>query len=233
VSSQHASANPKALYKKPVTVADVLASRMIVQPILHLLDCCVETDGAAALIVTSLERARQLKQHPVRVLASVGRVSRQFPDYFYGGRMTDLAVGRARELIFELAGVSPDDVDITAAYDCFTFASTMLLEGFGFCEAGEGGAYVSAGITALGGRRPNNTSGGQLCEGYTHGLNLVIENVRQLRGTVDDYCPNGLLGEHTFDYHPGRCRQVREPKIAMNMGWRTPASQSAMILARD
>jgi acetyl-CoA acetyltransferase len=231
--SRHASANPKALYKDPVTVEDVLSSRWIVDPVLHLLDCCVESDSATAIIVTSVERARDLKQHPVRILGALGRVSRGNPDYFYWGDMTALGASRARNVIFPMAGITPDDVDVTGAYDAFTFVSTMVLEKFGFCEPGGGGSYVSDGTIELGGRRPNNTSGGQLCEGYTHGVNLVIENVRQLRWTADDYCPGARDGVHSFDYTPGGCRQVREPKIAMNMGWRSPGSQTALVMARD
>jgi acetyl-CoA acetyltransferase len=231
--SLHASANPRALYPKPVTVTDVLESRMIVRPVLHLLDCCVESDGAAAIVVTDLQRARSLRQHPIQILASLGRVSRQNPEYYYWGDLTELGAKRARRLIFDIAGVTPDDVDLTAAYDCFTVSSTMLLERFGFCDPGGGGDYVASDAIRLGGRRPNNTSGGQLCEGYTHGLSLVIENVRQLRWQADDYCPGAAEGIHTFDYRPGGCRQVRSPSVAMNMGWRTPPTQSAMILARD
>ena len=108
----------------------------------------------------------------------------------------------------------------------------LQLEEYGFCKKGEGGHYVSSGIIELGGKRPNNTSGGHLCEGYTHGMSMVIENVRQLRRTVDDACPQAAEGVHTYDYAPGRCRQVRDAEITMNLGWAMPATGSALILRR-
>ena len=121
---------------------------------------------------------------------------------------------------------------MTGAYDAFTFTAMLQLEEYGFCRKGEGGAYVASGAIELGGRRPNNTSGGHLCEGYTHGMSMVIENVRQLRGAVDDYCPRAAEGVHTYDHRPGGCRQVRDAEVAMNMGWATPATGSALILRR-
>ena len=106
------------------------------------------------------------------------------------------------------------------------------MEDFGFCEKGEGGTYVSDGTMRLGGRRPNNTSGGHLCEVYTHGVNMVVENVRQLRGDVDDSCPVGEDGRrrHTYDYGEGGCRQVRDVNYTANLGWGTPAYGSALVL---
>ena len=91
---------------------------------------------------------------------------------------------------------------------------------------------MSSGAINLGGSRPNNTSGGQLCEGYTHGMNLVIENVRQLRHQADDACAGWQEGKHSYDYSEGRCRQVKGVELAMNMGWGTPAVSSALILGR-
>ncbi|MFZ1059963.1 MAG: hypothetical protein WAP47_12320 [Candidatus Rokuibacteriota bacterium] len=230
--SKHASQNPKAFYKERVTVADVLGSRWIVKP-LHLLDCCVETDNATCLIVTSVERARDLRQRPVCVMGVAGRVSKPRSDFaFAHGPLSRVAGYYAKDIVFPMAGIGPEDVDLTGSYDAFTFTTMLQLEEYGFCEKGEGGAYVSSGIIKLGGRRPNNTSGGQLCEGYTHGMNLVIENVRQLRGTADDYCPGWAEGKHTYDYSPGKCRQVKDAEIAMNLGWSRPETGSAMILRR-
>jgi acetyl-CoA acetyltransferase len=228
--SRHASQNPKALLTKRVTVEDVLASRWIVKP-LHLLDCCVETDNATALIVAPAERARDCRAKPVYVLGVAGRVSKPRTDFHWArGPITRVAGYHARERVFGQAGIGPQDVDLTGSYDAFTFTTLLQLEAYGFCEPGEGGAYVSSGIIELGGRRPNNTSGGHLCEGYTHGMSMVIENVRQLRGTADDFCPGAADGQHSHDYAPGRCRQVRDARIAMNMGWSMPPTGSALIL---
>ncbi|OGK83084.1 MAG: hypothetical protein A2X52_04225 [Candidatus Rokubacteria bacterium GWC2_70_16] len=228
--SRHASQNPKALLKDRVTVDEVLASRWIVKP-LHLLDCCLETDNATCLIVTSAERARDLRPRPVHVLGVAGRVSKPRTDFHWAhGPTTRVAGYHARDIVFGQAGIRPEDVDVTGSYDAFTFTTMLQLEEYGFCAKGDGGAYVSSGIIELGGRRPNNTAGGHLCEGYTHGMSMVIENVRQLRGRVDDYCPGAAEGRHTYDYSPGRCRQVKDARIAMNLGWAVPSTGSALIL---
>src|SRR5881628_2150785 len=200
--SKHASQNPKAIAKQRVTVDDVLNSRWIVKP-LHLLDCCLETDNATALIVTSAERARDLKQRPVSIMGVAGRVSKPRTDFHWAhGPISRVAGYYAKDIVFGQAGITPEDVDITGSYDAFTFTTMLQLEEYGFCKKGEGGDYVSSGIIELGGKRPNNTSGGHLCEGYTHGMSMVIENVRQLRGTVDDSCPKAAEGKHTYDYSP-------------------------------
>ena len=230
--SKHASQNPKAVQKERVTVDDVLASRWIVKP-LHLLDCCLETDNATCLIVTGAERARDLQSRPVYVMGVAGRVSKPRTDFHWAhGPITRVAGYHAKDIVFGQAGIGPEDVDVTGSYDAFTFTTMLQLEEYGFCKKGEGGEYVSGGIIELGGRRPNNTSGGHLCEGYTHGMSMVIENVRQLRGTVDDYCPRAAEGVHTHDYTPGRCRQVEDAEITMNLGWAMPATGSALILRR-
>ena len=232
--SEHASNNPKALYRNRVTVDDVLGSRWIVKP-LHLLDCCLETDNAAAIIVTSAERARDLPRPPVLISAVAGRVCKRRPDmHFQEGPITMVAGRHAREILWWNAGVGPEDIDVTGSYDAFTFTSLLQFEAYGFCQPGEGGGYVSDGTIQLGGRRPNNTSGGHLCEGYTHGISMVIENVRQLRHDVDDTCPLSADGRrvHTYDYREGGCRQVRDVEVAANLGWGTPWTGSALVLRR-
>lgn len=232
--SHHASNNPKALYPKRVTVGDVLSSRMITKP-LHLLDCCTESDNATAIIVTSAARARDLRQHPVLISGVVGRCNKPRMDSHYQcGPITETSGRYGKEILWSNSGVGPEDIDITGSYDAFTFTTMLQLEDYGFCKKGEGGDYVSNGTIGLGGRRPNNTSGGQLCEGYTHGVNLVIENVRQLRHDVDDSCPIGPDGkrQHTHDYREGGCRQVRNPQLTANLGWSTPGTGSSMVMRR-
>jgi acetyl-CoA acetyltransferase len=230
--SNHASNNPKAYYRSRVTVEDVLASRWVVKPACHLLDCCVETDNATCVIVTSADRARDLRQRPVYIMSAVGRANRPFSGgdaYYQCDPITRQAGYYGGRIAFRNAGVGPEDIQVTGCYDAFTFTPVLLFEGYGFCAPGEGGEYVSSGAIDLGGARPNNTSGGQLCEGYTHGMNLVIENVRQLRHEADDFCPPG---RHSYDYREGECRQVRNAELAMNMGWGTPAVSSALVLRR-
>lgn len=235
IHSQHAARNPKALYPEPVTVGDVLNSRMICKP-LHLLDCCVETDNATCIIVTSRERAADCRQPPALVRAVAGRVCKPRIDMHYQrGPIATVAGHYAKDILWPNAGLGPEEVQITGSYDAFTFTTMLQLEDYGFCKKGEGGAYVSSGIMRLGGARPNNTSGGHLCEGYTHGMNMVIENVRQLRGEVDDDCPVGPDGRrrHSYDYGPnGRCRQVKDAAVTANLGWANPGTGSAMVMVR-
>ncbi len=234
VHSEHASNNPKAYYKKRYTVDDVLSSRIICKP-LHLLDCCVETDNATAIIVTSAERARDMRHTPALIRGIAGRCNKPRMDMHYQAGPIDRVAGYyARDILWPNAGVGPEDIDATGAYDAFTFTSMLQLEDYGFCKKGEGGEYVSSGITRLGGRRPNNTSGGHLCEGYTHGMNMVIENVRQLRHDADDSCPVGPDGkrQHSYDYREGGCRQVKDIEVTANLGWANPMTASSMVMRR-
>mgnify|MGYP001361699804 FL=1 len=231
--SNHASNNPKAMMKQRVTVQDVMDSRWIIRPVAHLLDCCLETDNATCVIVTSAERAKNLKQTPAHIIGVQGRGTKPGGDFhFQHGNMGRVAGHYIGPRIFDMAGVKHEDIDVTGCYDAFTYTVMLQLEDYGWCKKGEGKDYVKSGVINLGGARPNNTSGGHLCEAYTHGMNMVIENVRQLRGTVDDYCPNAADGVHTYDYSEGGCRQVKDAKISMNMGWGTPAVGSALIMRK-
>ena len=232
--SKHASNNPKAYYKTRHTVEDVMNSRIICKP-LHLLDCCVETDNATCIIVSRAEHAKDLKQPLVQIRSVVGRCCKPRIDMHYQhGPISTVAGHYAKDILWPNAGVGPDEIDLTGSYDAFTFTTMLQLEDYGFCKKGEGGQYVSSGIIELGGARPNNTSGGHLCEAYTHGMNLVIENVRQLRGAVDDSCPSGPDGKrrHTYDYSEGGCRQVKDAELSANLGWAMPGTGSAMVMQR-
>ncbi|MYB21810.1 MAG: hypothetical protein F4066_10425 [Chloroflexi bacterium] len=238
IHSEHASNNPKAYYKQRVTVEDVVNSRMICKP-LHLLDCCVETDNATALIVTSVDKAYDYRNTPARILGVAGRVCKPRIDmHFQHGPISTVAGHYIKDIIYRNAGVGPEDIQCTGAYDAFTFTSMLQLEDYGFCKKGEGGDYVSSGIMRLGGERPNNTSGGHLCEGYTHGMNMIIENVRQLRGEVDCYCPQDDNGKriHSYNYaepsQGGGCRQVPDLEITQNLGWAMPGTGSSLIMRK-
>jgi acetyl-CoA acetyltransferase len=234
IHSEHGSNNPKALYKRRVTVEEVLASRLICKP-LHLLDCCVESDNGTALVVTSADRARDCRHPLVLIRGLVGRCNKPRMDMHYqAGPISTVAGHYAKELLWKNAGVGPEDIDVTGSYDAFTFTTMLQLEDYGFCKKGEGGDYVSNGTIRLGGKRPNNTSGGHLNEGYTHGINMVIENVRQLRHDIDDSCPVGADGKrvHTHDHREGGCRQSKGVELTANLGWANPGTGSAMVMRR-
>lgn len=177
---RHAAANPAAYFHgRPITLADHAASRWIVEP-LRLLDCCQETDGAQAIVVTSPERARALPHPPALITAAAqgaGRAQEQMTS-FYRDALTGLPETRvvARQL-WRTSGLSPADIDVAILYDHFTPFVLMQLEEFGFCAPGEAAGFVAA--DAL----PLNTHGGQLGEAYLHGMNGIAEAVRQLRGT--------------------------------------------------
>ena len=185
----NASRNPRAVMgKRPLTMETYLASRMIASP-LRLYDCTQENDGACALVVTTLERARDLKQRPVRILAAAqgnnpgwgtgALATHNMPVDQYGSG-NGAAVARQ---LYAKAGVAPADIDVAQIYDHFTGLVLASLENFGFCGRGEAGSFVEAGsIRWPNGSLPINTSGGHLSEAYIHGLNLAVEGVRQLRG---------------------------------------------------
>jgi acetyl-CoA acetyltransferase len=176
-----ANLNPKAFLRDDLTVEDVLASRMVSSP-LSILDCCLVTDGGGALLVTSAERAKDLRKPPVYLLgageAHWHRNISQMPD------LTVTAAADSGRWAYEMAGVGPEDVDVAMLYDAFTINPILFLEDLGFCEKGEGGTFVEGGRIAPKGELAVNTNGGGLS--YNHpgmyGLLLLIEAVRQLRG---------------------------------------------------
>ncbi|HEY7488196.1 MAG TPA: acetyl-CoA acetyltransferase [Streptosporangiaceae bacterium] len=189
--SQRANAvkNPRALKRDPITLDDYLASRWIAEPF-RLLDCCLETDGACAVVVTSAERARDLRQPPVLISGTVWGGGDSFLSGAGSGPDgTDLSVSEAARIaprLYGMAGVGPGDIDVAELYDCFTYSVIVQLEDYGFCAKGEGGPYVESGATRLDGALPVNTHGGFLSEGYVHGINHIAEAVSQLRGTAGD-----------------------------------------------
>ncbi|MFI9204118.1 lipid-transfer protein [Streptomyces sp. NPDC053048] len=195
---RHAARNPAAYFHdRPITLADHAASRWIAEP-LRLLDCCQETDGGQALVVTSTERARTLRHPPAVILAAAqgaGRAQEQMTSFYRDGfrrddgRCRDGLAGLpetavvARQLWAASGGLRPADIDVAILYDHFTPYVLMQLEEFGFCGPGEGGPFTASGALPL------NTHGGQLGEAYLHGMNGIAEAVRQLRGTSVNQVP--------------------------------------------
>ena len=176
---KHAQLNPQAQMRQPMTLEDYHNSRWIVWPY-HLLDCCLRSDGAVALIVTSAERARNLRQRPIYVMG-MGRANNSRGP-IYGNHMIELAAKESGAQAFGMAGINTGDIDVAQIYDCFTYIVLATLEDYGFCKKGEGGPFVSGGRLELGGELPTNTSGGMLSEGYVEGMLQIVEAVRQLRG---------------------------------------------------
>jgi len=189
---RHAAANPAAwFYQRPITLADHQASRWIVEP-LRLLDCCQESDGAVAVVVTSLERARDLRRPPAVVQAAAqGSGPDQFTmTSFYRDDMTGLPeMGVVARQLWQQSGIGPADVRTAVLYDHFTPYVLMQLEELGFCPRGEARHFIAGGAIEIGGRLPINTHGGQLGEAYIHGLNGIAEGVRQVRGSSVNQVP--------------------------------------------
>ncbi len=216
----NANRNPNAvMHGKPMTLDDYFNSRYIAEP-LRLFDCCLESDGGCAIVVTTAARARDARKAPVRILASghgggpgwgsgpLG--SQNMPEADYNSTNSRRI---AREL-FASAGVTPADIDVAQIYDHFSGMVLMALEDYGFCDVGESGDFVAQGnIAWKTGKLPINTSGGQLSEAYVHGMNVAIEGVRQLRG------------ESTS--------QVDDARLCLVTGGLGVSPTSAMIIGRD
>ncbi len=179
---KHASTNPYAVMRDPITIEDVVNSRVIASP-LHLLDCCLVTDGGGAFVMTSAERARDLKKAPAYVLGAAQAVAHPA----LGNRdLTTIAAAQSSGRAFEEAGVTHDDIDLVMAYDSFTITVLCTLEDLGFAPKGEGGRFVEQGEALMGtlGKMPLNTDGGGLSSNHPgqRGIFLIFEAVRQLRG---------------------------------------------------
>ena len=215
---KHASMNPEAMFRNPITVENVVNSRIISSP-LHLLDCCVITDGGGAVVVASPEVARNCRHRPIWVLGTGEAVAHQ------GAGKRDLvhiAAKQSHEPAFAMAGVTHEDIDMAMIYDSFTITVLETLEDLGFCEKGEGGDFVSGGRLQIGGALPINTDGGGLSSNHPgmRGLFLLLEATRQLR--------------HQFEGTP---RQVPDCNIALCHGTGgslgTRHSGGTVILGRD
>jgi acetyl-CoA acetyltransferase len=208
-----ANRNPRAqMHKVPLSLDECATADLISDP-LRKFDCCLQTDGAAAFIVTTPERARDLAQKPVFV-KSAGQAlgPEQHGALFSAILREDVTEWPSRRLatdVYARSGLGPSDIDVAQLYDCFTITALIQLEDYGFCGRGEGGPFVESGALSLGGVLPCNTAGGNLSEGYLHGVNHVLEATRQLRGTSTS--------------------QVESAEVALVTGG-TPTPTSAAIL---
>jgi acetyl-CoA acetyltransferase len=206
--------NERAMMRGPMTLDDYLAARFVVEPF-RLFDCCLETDGAVALVLTRADRARDLRQTPVLIRgAAWGGGQTLYSNQIFDTNRTAAADMAPR--LYAMAGVGPSDFDLAELYDCFTYSVLVQLEDYGFCAKGEGGPFVASGATARGGSLPVNTHGGFLSEGYVHGLNHVAEAVSQLR-------------------HTAGARQVPDAELALSTaqpGY-VAGSTAALVLRRD
>ncbi len=209
---EHALRNPQAQMKKPLTFEDYREARLIVSPF-GLFDCSLRSDAAGAVIVTSRERARDMKQPPV-LIKGFGSHN-NLRGWFNDDNMVVTAAKKSGEAAYKMAGLGPEDVDTAQIYDCFTYMVLTQLEDYGFCKKGEGGPFVQSGALRMGGRLPTNTSGGQLSESHAEGVLQVVEGARQMR--------------HTYPAE----RQVKDAEIALISGHGgNQVCHSTLILGR-
>jgi len=187
VDRKHAANNPNAwFYQRPITLAEHQASRWIVEPVLRLLDCCQESDGGVALVVTTPERARDLRQRPASIVAAAQGAAEdgELMTSYYRDDITGLPeMGVVAKKLWRESGLTPADIQTAFLYDHFTPFVLVQLEELGFCGRGEAKDFATVENLSLGGRLPINTAGGLLGEAYIHGMNGIAEAVRQIRGT--------------------------------------------------
>ncbi len=187
VDRKHAATNPDAWFHgRPITVEDHQSSRWIVEPVLRLLDCCQESDGGVAIVVTSTERARDLRQVPavIEAAAQGATFDGESMTSYYRDDLTGLQeMGAVARRLWSMSGLSPADIQTAFLYDHFTPFVLMQLEELGFCGRGEAKEFATVENLSIGGRLPINTNGGLLGEAYIHGMNGITEGVRQVRGT--------------------------------------------------
>ncbi len=179
----HAARAPHAQKRRPLTIDQYMDEAPIVEPLCRF-DCCLVSDGAAAVIVTTEERARDLRLPGIRILGHAQAHS--LSTYASPGHFDRLPASRSGPVAFRQAGITADDIDLAMLYDCFTIVVLLQLEDYGFCKKGEGGAFVEGGRIGPSGSLPVNTSGGLLAEAYGGGMLHVIEAVRQLRGEAEE-----------------------------------------------
>ncbi|MFT4562472.1 MAG: acetyl-CoA acetyltransferase [Gammaproteobacteria bacterium] len=181
----HAQLNERAMMRKPMSLADHQNSRMIAEPF-RLFDCSLEGAGAAAVVISSAERAKDLRRAPIYI----GGIAEGHPDspsaITQRQDLTRLGIANAAPIAFEMAGVTHNDIDVAEIYDCFTYMVLCQLEDIGFCAKGEGGHFVADGRIRLDGELPINTHGGLLSEAHMGGMNHIVELVRQLRGACGE-----------------------------------------------
>jgi acetyl-CoA acetyltransferase len=189
----NAMRNPNATMRRPISVEDHQNSRLISEP-LRLLDCSLESDGAAAVVISATDRARDMKKPPVLVMG----VAEGHPDspsaITQRPDLTTLGLAKAAPKAFAMAGLTHDEIDVAEIYDCFTYIVLCQLEDAGFCKKGEGGPFVASGAIRMDGKLPVNTHGGLLSQAHIAGMNHIVELVRQLRGEAANQVKDARIG---------------------------------------